>query len=81
MKNFLQENWFKIVLLAIIFFGITEFSKYMNESNVLQSRIEYADCKGKLGTLDQKGQDNNAQLDMAIFQDWNAACNGILSYK
>lgn len=77
----MKENWFKIGLLVVIYFGLTGYLKYMDESNVLQSRIEYADCKGKLETLDQKGQDNNAQLDMAIFQDWNAACNGILSYK
>jgi hypothetical protein len=81
MKNFLRENWFKIVLLAIIFFGITGYLKYVDESNALLSRIEYADCKGKLETLDQKGQDNNVPLDMAIFQEWNAACNSILTYR
>ena len=79
--SFLKENWFKIGLLAIILFGIVGYLKHMDEYNLLQSRIQYADCKGKLGTLDQKGQDNNAQLDMAIFQIWDSACNGILTYK
>jgi hypothetical protein len=81
MKNFLRENWFKIGLLVIIFFGLTVYLKHMDESNVLQSRIEYADCKGKLDAFDQKEVDNNTQFAMANFEDWRAACNQILSYK
>lgn len=81
MKDFLRENWFKIGILALILFGLNQYLGNINDRNVLQSRIEYADCRGKLGTLDQKENDDNLQLDMAIFQSWDSACNGILTYK
>ena len=81
MNEWLKENWFKIGLLMTILFGLTGYLIHINESNILQSRIEYADCKGRLETLDQKGQDNNIQLDMAIFEAWDAACSGILTYR
>lgn len=44
MKNFLKENWFKIIIVLLAIYFLTIFSRYLTVKNDIEANSNRAKC-------------------------------------